>query len=55
MTIDDGKNPSYTKFYLVPSMFWQANLASRKTLSGNIGGGVYDPQIKYYRAVLKIN
>ena len=22
MTIDDGKNPSYTKFYLVPSMFW---------------------------------
>ena len=48
MTIDDGKNPSYTKFYLVPSMFWQANLASRKTLSGNIGGGVYDPQIKYY-------
>lgn len=48
MTIDDGKNPSYTKFYLVPSMFWQANLASRKTLSGNIGDGVYDPQIKYY-------
>lgn len=48
MTIDDGENPSYTKFYLVPSMFWQANLASRKTLSGNIGGGVYDPQIKYY-------